>query len=198
MCAVGFGEISQQKSVNFCVYIANRPPMLPYDEYDAQHPMHTGEIASIAQHTGNHWRKVFNVYAKLMFEFCQQTQHKHGPWFAQQTGLMAALEHTSWQEYRDALLLQVNSQTSLLFSKPNTTQDRTIHIIMGKGYAEELGYPCEAPYLVKNEHSDFAYYHKDNVIVCPYFDYRQLSNAKISVLVELMQNLICKNAIGEP
>ena len=55
-----------------------------------------GEISRIGNETGNHWRKVFNVYAKLMFELVPEG-------------------FSSWQALRDEQLLQKNEHC-LLFS----------------------------------------------------------------------------------
>ncbi len=62
---VGLGD----EKAHVRVYIANRPPLSDYLELAECRPMVIGEIARIAQETGNHWRKIFNVYAKLMAEY---------------------------------------------------------------------------------------------------------------------------------
>jgi len=181
----GFG-----KGLNVQVYIANRPPMAPYDLLDDCKPMLDGEISAIAQHTGNHWRKVFNVYAKLMFEFIQRAYAVMPEHNQLQLYFNALKTCKTWQDYRDHCLLQANSNTSLLFSPPSFTdtvsESSCIHIIMGKGYAQQLGFEYEQPYVLEGHHGDFAYYKEQALILCPYFDYRQLSNAKISVVVDVM------------
>ena len=53
------------------VYIANRPPLPEYEMLSKLQPMQPGDIARIAAETGNHWRKIFNVYAKLVFALKQ-------------------------------------------------------------------------------------------------------------------------------
>lgn len=188
---IGLGDVQQRaQRLSIRVYIANRPPMPPYDITDGCMPMQTGDIAAIAQHTGNHWRKVFNVYAKIMHEFMQALQARavikdDAPHFK-----VALQTYDTWQAYRDHQLLQANSATALLFSEPTVESNNTLHIIMGKGYAQQLGFDYQAPYLVEHEHADFACYSDQSVILCPYFDYRQLSNAKISTLVSIMLSLL--------
>lgn len=185
----GLGDDIPSSTLSVRVYIANRPPMMPYDSLAEPLPLQAGEIYSIAQYTGNHWRKIFNVYAKLMHGFFEQSVvHK---WCDPRlTPLISQWqEYTSWQAYRDALLLQAGSGTQLRFSKLNSSEcldGRSLNIIMGKGYAETLGFACDPMHMVQDSYGDFAYYEQDNVLVCPYFDYRQLSNAKIDILITLM------------
>ena len=129
--------------------------------------MGMGDIKTIADQTGNHWRKVFNVYAKLAFQLNNEG-------------------YASWQILRDQSLLQPGSPYALLFSEPliNATNDGNLHIVMGKGYATQLGLMDDLVYV--DEAQQFAISSKQRLILCPYFDYRQLSNAKIDTLVELM------------
>jgi len=49
------------------VYIANRPPLLEYQQLNQLTAVTTGEIANIGYECGNGWRKVCNVYAKLLY-----------------------------------------------------------------------------------------------------------------------------------
>ncbi|MGB1263233.1 MAG: DUF6942 family protein [Cognaticolwellia sp.] len=150
-------------------YIKNRPPLPIYQHLTTIKPLERGEIAHICHETGNHWRKIFNVYAKLIFELTPQV-------------------FTSWQQLRDKQLLQANSTQCLLFSPPNFAtlkSGKKLHIILGKGYAEQLGLSNDCTWLCP----DFAINEKLAVIICPYFDYRQLSNRKITQLVGLIQQL---------
>lgn len=174
---IGFGA----QQFNFAVYIANRPNLAEYQDIGSVVSLQKNEIYSIGQACGNGWRKVFNVYAKLLY----------------------ALESTSinqvfvdyrkgcscWQELRDQYLLQANSDSALLFSPPQlSVNSNTIHIICGRTYAKQLisqGLDTQLSWLDQ----EFAIDHQQNIIVCPYFDYRQLSNIKIIRLVELIKEL---------
>lgn len=127
--------------------------------------MDAGEIRFIADQTGNHWRKVFNVYAKLAFQINDQG-------------------FGVWQNLRDQSLLQHGSVYSLLFSEPDLSMPVT-HIVMGKTYAKSLGLEKRVEWL----NGDFGINQKQRLIVCPYFDYRQLSNIKIGYLVGLLKEL---------
>lgn len=48
------------------LYIANRPMIDHYPQLCHLQSLVAGEIAHITRHTSNHWRKVFNVYAKFL------------------------------------------------------------------------------------------------------------------------------------
>jgi len=146
------------------VYSANRPPLAAFSDIHTIRPLLADDIARIATETGNHWRKIFNVYAKWLFEWCEA-------------------EFCRWQQLRDVCLLQSGSNTSLLFSAPDFSQP-ALHVVMGRQYAASLSLG-----QLKWLNDDFAINRKLGVIVCPYFDYRQLSNAKIVRLAELSREL---------
>jgi hypothetical protein len=152
-------------------YIENRPPLPFYENLISMHAIESNEIADIAQKTGNHWRKIFNVYAKVAYQ-------------------LKAEQLTTWQLLRDERLLKSNSDYALIFSTPdfnmvNINALNTVHIVMGKTYATKLGLAEKAywlnPYFAINENK--------RVIICPYFDYRQLSNIKITQLTQLIKQL---------
>ncbi|WP_411266875.1 DUF6942 family protein [Colwellia sp. C1TZA3] len=46
----------------------NCPPLPYYQNLTSVKALVADEIAHITDETGNHWRKTFNVYAKLLFE----------------------------------------------------------------------------------------------------------------------------------
>lgn len=160
---VGLG--SNKSSIKF--YIANRPPIDDYPTMTELRSLAIGELAHIVKHTSNHWRKAFNVYAKLLFDW-YQLQEKSLP--------------DTWQAYRDLELFQAHSQEALLFNAPQFASDKnSIHIIAGKTYAAQLALP---PLIWLDAY--FAINKEQRVIVAPYPDYRQLSNERIARLIELM------------
>ncbi|WP_114326286.1 DUF6942 family protein [Candidatus Colwellia aromaticivorans] len=181
---VGFGTDDYQVAV----YIANRPPIYEYQQLDQLTALTTGEITHIGQQCGNGWRKVFNVYAKLLYALDKEQFN------------FASLAPT-WQQYRDDFLLQTHSQTSLLFSAPQlkplkqlqpikqNTNHKAVHIIMGKTYAKSLVRTGVLNIELTWLNNEFAINRSQRVIVCPYFDYRQLSNVKIERLAELIKGL---------
>tara|TARA_B100001109_G_scaffold167044_1_gene136140 strand:+ start:101657 stop:102205 length:549 start_codon:yes stop_codon:yes gene_type:complete len=152
------------------VYIANRPPLPEYEMLSKLQPMQPGDIARIAAETGNHWRKIFNVYAKLVFALKQAQGRDAGV--------------SRWQDYRDQTLLQAQGDESLLFSPPDLTQgSASARLVLAKGYAQALGMNEQLNWLDES----FAVHTVSGVIICPYFDYRQLSDIKIQRLVRLLQ-----------
>ena len=181
MIPIGLGDSrveSEQtgSSPVFKIYISNRPPLDEYKSIENVLPLSKGDVSYIAQSTGNHWRKIFNVYAKFIFSF-------------QQSKEMEAFN--TWQVYRDECLLQDNSGLQLLFSKPDldNSDKNTCHIIMGKQYAIDLGLHEDDHEGMVRIDNDFVICPQQKLIVCPYFDYRQLSNIKIETLVNLVHQL---------
>jgi hypothetical protein len=180
----GLGDTHAQLKV----YIDKRPNLDSYDNLSGVRELLTGDIADIGQHCGNGWRKVFNVYAKLVFAL-------------NQPALVPLNAATTWQVFRDKSLLQSGAKTSLIFSAPNfsqsaceqsasqqstTEQSRSVHIVMGKTYAQTLPLAPSLTWL----DDEFAIDKSTNLLVCPYFDYRQLSNIKIIRLVALINSLL--------
>ncbi|MCW8328502.1 hypothetical protein MD588_06750 [Photobacterium sp. SDRW27] len=183
---------------SIAAYIENRPGMMSYASLNYITPLVQGEIHEIGQACGNGWRKVFNVFAKLLYELDSDIfpYSKCAP---------------SWQNYRDHFLLQAGSNTSLIFTPPVLGAEvdseveteslslhpphPTIHIVMGRTYAKRLiaeGYLPSPMHWLDNE---FAVDETHRVIVCPYFDYRQLSNVKICRLADIMHSLATPDAL---
>ncbi len=154
------------------VYLANRPSLEPFAYPGDVMPLADGDIAQINSHEGNHWRKIFNVFAKFLYEL----------------KFDGTEDFSRWQDYRDTLMLQPGSQVALCYGGPcygapcNEAPASQI-ILMGKQFAEECGFfkTNGAKWL----DSRFAI-NDAGVIVCPYFDYRQLSDERIRYLVSLL------------
>ncbi|GAW96951.1 MULTISPECIES: DUF6942 family protein [Colwellia] len=173
MTNIGFGD----SGFNFAVYIANKPNMFEYQSLTAVMPLVNGEISAINQSCGNGWRKVFNVYAKVLYSLDKKYFgfSKHAP---------------TWQDYRDKALLQAQSNTALLFSAPQFEPSKGIvHIICGKGHAKALLSNGKLNVNLVWLDDEFAIDSSNKLIVCPYFDYRQLSNIKIERLANLLKSL---------
>jgi hypothetical protein len=188
---IGLGDIN---SSWLNVYIANRPPLDEYTYLDELKPLQEHDVAFIAQETGNHWRKIFNVYAKFIHAYMA---HNH---VIEQSNVGATDQPSiqTWQMYRDTRLLQNKSGIRLLFTPPDLGDvnscaspktDKPVHIIMGKQYAIDLGYYEDNHEGMTRLDKDFVIWPNHNLIVCPYFDYRQLSNVKIERLIELVKGL---------
>jgi hypothetical protein len=158
-------------NARFRVCIQNRPNYHPFDLCQFVLPASQGVIGQIGNTCGNGWRKVFNVYAKLVFALGQSS-------------LDLIKGSSSWQAYRDHHLLTLNSNTALLFSTPDNVTSDQITIVMGKHYGKSLSLPFEVTWL----DDYFAINTTHKFIICPYFDYRQLSNIKIIRLTELIES----------
>ncbi|SHH78173.1 DUF6942 family protein [Ferrimonas marina] len=154
------------------VHIGNRPALAPFDQPDGVMALTNGEIAAIGQACGNGWRKVFSVYAKLVHQLPQSL-------------FEAGQGRQRWQQYRDAQLLQPGSETALLYSPPVAQPAEPCwQILMGRGYGSEVAAQAGIPLTWLD--GQFAVSPNHGVILCPYFDYRQLTNARIERLVALM------------
>lgn len=164
----GFGMHNWQ----LAIYVANRPPVDDYATQQRLQPLAPGELSHIVGHCSNHWRKLFNVYAKFLFSLNWHARH-HVPC-------------ASWQQLRDQYLLQGHGTEALLFSRPNFSEPAKVHIIAGKTYARHLDLPFSLHWL----DTYFAVNKEFNTIVCPYLDYRQLSDARIGMLVKLTQSYL--------
>ncbi|MGF1766454.1 hypothetical protein L4D06_03565 [Enterovibrio makurazakiensis] len=171
-------------NASIIVYVEKAPPLdklwgdMPQNGSNT--PLSFEEIKAIGEVGGNGWRKVFNVYAKLLHALPENSS-------------LRPKGFETWQAYRDNELLQVSSNTRLCFghhhlqlpTNKHEPRERQIHLIAGKTHANQLGIATECVWL---DH-EFAKHPTMPLIVCPYFDYRQLSNNKIDVLIGLMQSL---------
>lgn len=164
------------------VHLANKPPIAIYENRRSLKPCTAGEIKTIGENAGNHWRKIFNVYSKLLFAL------DAGQW-----GM-----HNSWQALRDECLLQDGSNTALIWITKEKEMDGFLNarskqhgltLVMGKKFSDSLGLSNKLEWLDQ----DLALLETHNLMVCPYFDYRQLSNAKIEKLAGIIKDLKIPN-----
>lgn len=163
----GLGRAGYQLA--FC--INNRPALAEYESLTGLRELQPGELHYLVSRCSNHWRKLFNVYAKFLFEL-EWPLHTGNP-------------ATTWQAYRDEHLLQPHSCEALLFTPP-PLNSRQVHIVAGKTYAASLP---EASQLARLD-SSFACHPDLPWFVSPYLDYRQLSNERISRLVTLVKPVL--------
>lgn len=169
---VAFGDAAAQ----FRVYLPQPPAMEAYQQLNGVLALSPGEIEQIYRHCGNGWRKIFNVYAKLLCSLA--------------TGLLSTpCAGESWQQYRDQLLLQAGSGTALCFSAPELPAPAgCFQLIAGRTHARQLlaaGMAADFVWL----NSEFAVDPQQRLLVTPFFDYRQLNNAKIQLTARLLQLL---------
>lgn len=161
------------------VYVESTPNIDQYLKQTTCRFMDEDEINTIGQQAGNGWRKVFNVYAKFIYEL----------------SIEEVRPYKSWQLFRDKQLLQTNSSLCLWLScsakqlTNNIKKNNTIHIVMGKGYANRLSLTEQCFWLSE----DFAINNEQKLIISPYFDYRQLTNKKITFLCQLLTRSFAEN-----
>ncbi|PKF50802.1 DUF6942 family protein [Enterovibrio nigricans] len=168
-------------TATFNVYVEKAAPLTDLQGYEPEFgsttSLRNGDIKSLGDLGGNGWRKVFNVYAKLLFDLPDSSQ-----WYPRNS--------PSWQHYRDETLLQSHSTTALHFghvSEHLLDNRHAIHIIAGRTHATKLGIAEQFLWL----DSEFAKHPDKPIVICPYFDYRQLSNVKIRYLTTLITALEC-------
>lgn len=167
---VGFGD----HNANFRVYVAAPPPMPAYQHLCSIIPLQASDLHQIYLECGNGWRKIFNVYAKLLFTLPVEQ-------FAFQS------KAASWQQFRDEQLLQKHGNNALCFDAP-TLVHSGFHLIAGRTLAKQLssqGLNAELHWL----NAEFAVDPTQKLLVTPFFDYRQLNNEKIAVSAKLLQLL---------
>ncbi len=165
---IGFGDANAP----FRVYLAAPPPMPAYQHLSRITPLQAGDIAQIYRECGNGWRKIFNVYAKLLFALPAVP-------FAFQGNA------TSWQQFRDTRLLQAQGQCALCFDAPQLNGGG-FHLIAGRMLAKQLiaqGLQAQLHWL----NTEFAVDPTHRLLVTPFFDYRQLNNEKIVITAKLLE-----------
>jgi len=158
---IGLGDAEAR----LLVYAPHRPPLEPYLSLDRLQPLASDELAALVSATGNHWRKIFNLYAKLL--------HRLDP------------QEASWQDCRDQRLLQAGCGCALLFSVPPRLSTPAWHLVMGKAYAGSCG--LDQLDDLRTGHG-LHWSPSRRLILTPYFDYRALSNARLDDLYRLIDS----------
>ncbi len=127
------------------LHIDNQP-LLPEAEATA------GQLTvpAVTAVNGNHWRKVFTVFAKL-----------------------AAPYADDWKQYRDTELL--SGQEAIHFGQP--VAHEAVILVAGKASWQRLGLDVQGMQAIG---SGGGLYAQENLLCTPYFDYRQFPNAMIA------------------
>ncbi|GHB73268.1 hypothetical protein GCM10008107_23410 [Psychrosphaera saromensis] len=160
------------------LHIANRPPVDGFaainGEEDINRPLQVSEAASIIQQTGNHWRKVFSILAKISFALFD-------------TGCK------TWQEYRDTKLLTEQGFEYICFSSLVDTRSqldlakhKTVSIVCGFSYAQSQ---LDVLPLISHQKFDkLKWSEPHQCLVTPYFDWRQLNNEMLDVVINILKS----------
>jgi hypothetical protein len=163
-------------NASLTVFLNHEPPETTYSACHHVQPLTQEWMMQIIDAGGNNWRKVFNLYSKLCFQLTPDSTL------------------ASWQDYRDQRLLHESEPYQLIcysgalssVSECHTqilNNDCILSLVTGKKCAASLGLLDDLHWLDQ----DFAQVIGKNILVTPYFDYRQLSNAKMDTLVSLVR-----------
>ncbi|MEL4281577.1 MULTISPECIES: DUF6942 family protein [Shewanella] len=157
-------------TATYAFYLPN-PPLMPEDWHWEQ----DNAIAELIALNGNHWRKIFTIMAKI----CAPSE--------------------DWRDYRDNLLLK--QQQMLLIGANALSPHANIHIVCGQAAATALGIAAEShiatdalqttkQQLMQDSQAKLQDVtavlqsqsrHLSCVLLTPYLDYRQYSNALIAL-----------------
>lgn len=159
-------------AATYAFYFPN-PPLLPEDWHWSQ----DNAIAELIALNGNHWRKIFTIMAKI----CAPSE--------------------DWRNYRDNLLLK--QQQMLLIGANALSPHANIHIVCGQAAATALGIAADSHIathalqtntqrlqLMQDSQARLQDVtamlqaqstHSSCVLLTPYLDYRQYSNALIAL-----------------
>lgn len=140
-----------------CLYTPHRPPLPRYQRQRSYRVARPGETARIIAETGNHWRKILSIFAKI---YCQ---------------LFSPPE--PWQKVRDQHLLTGGSRTALLWQTQLLPAEGAIHIIGGRDFAAGFELPPSTARAVDGMSGKITAY--GHCYLTPYLDYRQFPNALI-------------------
>lgn len=114
-------------------------------------------IAELIALNGNHWRKIFSIYAKLLAPLADD-----------------------WRHYRDHHLLHRAVQIRLA----NAPTGSELRIVAGKASWEALA--CNTSTLeVIDKHAKL--FVDNQTLCTPYFDYRQFPNSLVTIAREWLQ-----------
>jgi hypothetical protein len=145
------------------LYLPNKPDVDLYKSKRQLKNLGVGEIQEIITATGNHWRKIFSIYAKISFG-------------------LTSFPVKTWQEYRDTVLLTKSGIELITFSRKILSKtDGDIHVLSGKNHCLQFDLPLEK---FKNLDVDGKILKYKNIYLTPYFDYRQLPNALVELIVK--------------
>ncbi|NVJ49531.1 MAG: hypothetical protein HWE13_11595 [Gammaproteobacteria bacterium] len=156
-------------------WVPHVPPLRTLQNLVSVRPLLQIEQSKLIDVGGNHWRKIINCMAKIAHE------------------LMPG-RFPTWQLLRDQPLLGDGGEVALVaLPKPSAPLIRSvfdsfncasIHFCCGKQLTEQ----CFAASDIIQVDQDFAKIKLNSAWSIPYLDYRQLSNAKITRLVNLVKS----------
>ncbi len=135
-------------SPDIILYLPN-PPLMPASG-------HALDVVELINLNGNHWRKIFTIFAKL------------------------SAPDDDWRRYRDSELL--TRKEAICFDDSLIARNAR-HIVAGKASWVRLGLDQDNFHPLDDQQRSWQ--HK-NVFLTPYLDYRQFPNALIAQLKPLL------------
>ncbi|NVK24763.1 MAG: hypothetical protein HWE10_07530 [Gammaproteobacteria bacterium] len=165
---IGIGN-SQPKWI---LHIANRPEVEGF-QHDIFRTLNTAEAADIIKQTSNHWRKVFSIMAKISFALFDT-------------------QCSTWQEYRDNKLLTDEGFEAVSFESfhQSAATKETFSIICGFTYAESQ---LDMASLISHQKFEkIKMSSRHPLMVTPYFDWRQLNNELLEVVISILRHKLKK------
>jgi len=159
MRVTGFGK----ESAKVILYIDKRPELGFCKDLSDLECLQASQL-DLIKATGNHWRKILNIFAKIAFA-------------------MNAQKCETWQAYRDDKLLTKQGDEALIFQN-SLVDSEAIHLICGKSFFHEFDLE-ENEFRALDEAGEISF--KGRVYRVPYLDYRQFPNSLIEMLVESMK-----------
>lgn len=163
------------KNFRLGILIDKRPAFAGYQNLVGIQSLTKGELEAVVTATGNHWRKIFNISAKIGY----------GLWPG---------EYQNWQQYRDERLLQADSELAILFSPPQPVADDQWLVVTGKQYRMDL-FPG-TPFIPVP--GGFSQHPALPVVQTPYFDYRQLPNVQLEALLQWLYPRLVSSSLSGP
>lgn len=148
-----------------CLYTPQCPPLPEYQHLSGYRAAAAGEIPALIAASGNHWRKIFSIFAKL-----------YGALY---------LPDKRWQEVRDRHLFSAQSRSAWLPHSQLLPGPQRLHIIGGKDFGSAFG-PAHSSRTKLDPEGRLEV--SGNCIFTPYLDYRQFPNALIDTLVEHLRD----------
>lgn len=98
--------------MNIILYIPNKPDLENFKNRRGLKNLKKSDVNFIISECGNHWRKIFTIFAKICFNFNPITK--------------------SWKEYRDTILLTNKCIGSISFSKSVVQNSGDFILLSGK------------------------------------------------------------------
>ncbi len=172
------------------LYTPHRPPLGEYTKLTSFRPAQLGECSHIIRETGNHWRKIFSIFAKF-------TQALYYP------GL-------TWQAVRDHYLFTESSAVAIVWQNGKANRSshlvnngypepvqKTVHLIGGQAFAESFDRKWAAPVTIGEQQKIIVSEEEEGLVVLsPYLDYRQFTNAMIADLLPVLQSRLATEPVA--